>query len=110
MPAFNWRGIDIDQAAQMRPAQLPTQCVDNLLSLEYLSKAQHVAQILGAETAPVFYLQLSRQCRDNLLTIASAFALEHFGADALTNAPVKQRQSRIDSGGAQPWPRQSGGE
>ena len=83
----------------MRPAQLPTQCVDNLLSLEYLSKAQHVAQILGAETAPVFYLQLSRQRRDNLLAVASARALEHFGADALTNAPVEQRQNRIDRRG-----------
>lgn len=32
----------------MRPAQLSTQCVDNLLCLEHLGKAQHVAQIFGA--------------------------------------------------------------
>lgn len=82
----------------MRPAQLSTQCVDNRLSLECLGKAQHVVQVLGAEAAPVLRLQLSRQRRDNLLTVASAFALEHFGADALTDAPVKQRQSRVDRG------------
>ena len=71
--------VDVDQAAQMSPAQLSTQCVDNLLGLEYLGKAQHVAQVLGTEAAPVFCLQLSRQCRDNLLPISGSLALEHFG-------------------------------
>jgi hypothetical protein len=83
----------------MGPAQLSTQCVDNFLGLEHLAEAQHMTQVLGAEAAPVFGFQLSRQRSDDLFAVAGPLPLEHLGAYAPANAPVQHGQGRIDRGG-----------
>ena len=43
----------------MGPAQLSTQCVDNVLGLEHLAKAQHVTQVLGTKATAMLVLQLA---------------------------------------------------
>jgi len=96
------RVVDVDKGPEMGPSQLSTHCGDNLCVGEGFRKSKHVAQILGRETATVFELQLSRQCRDNLLTIGGAFLFEHFGADALADVPVKRGQCTVDDTGELP--------
>lgn len=83
----------------MGPTQLSTHCGDNVRVREGFGETQHVPQILGRETATVFELQLSRQRRDNLLTVGGAFLSEHFAADALADVPIKQGQGTVDGAG-----------
>lgn len=54
----------------MGPAQLSTQRVDNLLGLEHLRKAQHMAQFFGSKAASVISFQLSCQHSDDLFSVA----------------------------------------
>ena len=80
----------------MGRAQLSYQRYDNLLLREDFCKLNHAAKILLGEAGSTLFHQLSRQRYDNLAAIGSAFFAKHFFGDAFTDAPVEQRQPRID--------------
>jgi serine/threonine protein kinase len=75
---------------------LSYQRYDNLLLREDFCKLNHAAKILLGEAGSMLFHQLSRQRYDNLAAIGSAFFAKHFFGDAFTDAPVEQRQPRID--------------
>jgi len=80
----------------MRPTQLCTQCVHNLLIWEHLGKPYHMPQVSSRETRTEFFSQLCRQRRHNLLTVLCTLLLEDVLPDALTHAPIEQNQHRVD--------------
>src|SRR3977135_2445481 len=90
------------QFAKVRPTQLSPQCGDNLLVGKGLGKLDHPAQILFGIAATVLGDQLSRQRGDNLFPIGGAFAVQHLQMDALTDAPIEDCESYVDSSGSLP--------
>ena len=73
----------------MRPEQFSRQLRDNLLFWEHGRKLHHSTNALFIKTfLPIFLLQLSRNLRDNLLTILSTLVSKHFSIDTLANMPI----------------------
>ena len=91
--------VDVNQAAQMSPAQLSTQCVDNLLRLKHFAKAQHVTQVLGTKAPCMLGFQLKRQRSDDLFAVTGLLPLKHLGVYAPADATVEHGQGRIDRSG-----------
>jgi hypothetical protein len=62
-------------------------------------KANHVPKIRSREPLPEFLGQLSTQCKDNFLTIASSLVVKHFLKNSLAYAPVKDNETGVEGGG-----------
>jgi hypothetical protein len=59
-----WFFFKIDYLSKMSPAQLSTQCVDNLSFLKNLSTTDHI-EYISSKNAPILQGQFSRQCLEN---------------------------------------------
>ena len=87
---------EVDDQAEVAPAQFCTQCVQNLFFWEYLGESNHVGEIPRRESRTELLHQFRRQRRQNLLSVPGSFSLQDVLANASTDAPVKQDQSGVD--------------
>lgn len=83
------------QDFDVRPAQLSPRCGDNFFRGNGFGKTRYVVQVFRGEAVPVVGFQLSRQCRDNLLTVGGAFVAQRFGANAVADEPVNLHQRAV---------------
>src|SRR5690349_16604610 len=59
-------------------------------------KPDHVKEILPAEAGTVIGGQLSRQCRDNLVSIVSSGCSQNVGPNSIPDLPIKYDEFRVD--------------
>src|SRR5439155_10486599 len=59
----------------------------------------HIKQVAAGKASSELRLQLSRQCRDDLLPILRSLLLQDVLADTLADFPVEQGQARVEGGG-----------
>jgi hypothetical protein len=84
------------QLFNVGPTQLSRHRSDNLFVRERLGKLHHPPQIFVCEASAKLAHQLSRQCSDNLLPIASSFISENFPQDSIPDPPIERSESKVD--------------
>lgn len=89
--------VEVDDAPQMGPAQLCTQCVHNLHVWKHLSESHHVEQVSFREPTAKLAGQLCTQCGHNLLAVARPLLFQNVCPDALADLPVEQHQGGVDA-------------
>src|SRR5216117_875062 len=80
------------EPAQIQPSQLSSQRLDNFEVWENLGEPHHIKQVAAGKASSELRLQLSRQCRDDLLPILRSLLLQDVLADTLADFPVEQGQ------------------
>jgi len=76
----------------MAPTQVLGQLQHFALVRPGLSEADHMKEVLPAESRTVVSRQLSRQCRDNRFAILSSFPAENLRPQPCADAPVQKHQ------------------
>src|ERR1019366_1506617 len=80
----------------MAPAEVLCQSGHLSLLRSCLDESDHVEKVLAAEAGPIFGRQLSRQRRDNLISVFRPGIAEDIAPYPAPNLPVEHHEFRVD--------------